>query len=154
MTMADRIVVLQSGRIEQVGPPLDLYDRPANVFVAEFIGSPSMNLIPASVSGSSLRLEEGGSIDLPAGLQVADGKKVLIGKRPEEIVLAADGLTAQVLNIDPTGSESVVDLTLHGRSLTLVLRERPQFRVGDQITIGMENGATHLFDSETGLRIG
>ncbi|EAR52133.1 ABC transporter, ATP-binding protein [Oceanicola granulosus HTCC2516] len=153
MTMADRIVVLQAGRIEQVGAPLELYDRPANAFVAEFIGSPSMNLIPARASGGQLQIDGGGAAALPAAAAVPDGARVRIGKRPEEIRPAAGGLPARVENIDPTGSESVVDLTMAGRPLTMVLRERPTFDVGDEIAVTFDNGATHFFDEASGRRL-
>ncbi|MGZ9812553.1 ABC transporter ATP-binding protein [Pseudoroseicyclus sp. H15] len=153
MTMADRIVVLQAGRIEQVGAPLDLYDNPANAFVAGFIGSPSMNFIPATVTNGALRLGGGQSVPVPAASSLAEGAKVLIGKRPEEIEIVPEGIPARVDNIDPTGSESVIDLNVNDQLVTLVLRERATFGVGDTIHIGLASGATHLFDAETGQRL-
>ena len=153
MTMADRIVVLQGGRVEQMGTPLELYDRPANSFVAQFIGSPAMNLIEATARGGMLFV--GG---LPSGISappsLADGGKVLIGKRPEEIVLGTDGpLSAEVTNIEPTGSETFVELTLEGRPVSAVMRSRPDFTVGSVQKLKLDTGAVHLFDTASGGRI-
>ena len=153
MTMADRIIVLQGGRVEQMGTPLELYDRPANSFVAQFIGSPAMNLFEATAKGGMLFV--GG---LPSGISappsLADGAKVLIGKRPEEIVLGADGpLSAEVTNIEPTGSETFVELMLDGRPVSAVMRSRPDFTVGSVQKLKLDTGAVHLFDTASGGRI-
>ena len=148
--MADRIVVMQSGRIEQIGSPLELYDRPANAFVAQFIGSPAMNLFAATAGNGQLILQNGQPAGLAAPTGVRDGQKVLIGKRPEEIVLSSDGnLEAVVENIEPTGSETFIELKLGEQIVSAVLRERPWFEVGSRQKLSLATGAVHIFDAES-----
>ncbi len=112
MTMADKIVVMDDGRIEQIGSPLELYDRPRNVFVARFIGSPAMNLVQGTVRcGEGLIVEVNG-YRLPVGAEseAGDGQTVTYGIRPEHLDLADDGFPAQVSVVEPTGSETLVFL--------------------------------------------
>jgi len=155
MTMADRIVVMQAGRIEQIGTPLELYDRPANAFVAQFIGSPAMNLFPATVSAGQLVLQGGQASGLATPAGVKDGQKLLIGKRPEEIALGPEGsLEATVENIEPTGSETFLELKLGSQLVSAVLRERPWFEVGSSQKLSLSKGAIHVFDADSGQRIG
>ncbi|WP_127523258.1 sn-glycerol-3-phosphate ABC transporter ATP-binding protein UgpC [Mesorhizobium sp. Z1-4] len=154
MTMADRIVVMNNGVIEQIGAPLEIYDRPANVFVAQFIGSPAMNLFLARVRSGAFVLEDGlaTGISAPAGL--AEGHKVTIGIRPEEIGVTADGqLVGTVENIEPTGSETFVEIRFGGQTVSVVLRERPAFGIGAQQALVLAKGAVHIFDRETGARL-
>ncbi|KQR77648.1 ABC transporter ATP-binding protein [Rhizobium sp. Leaf341] len=154
MTMADRIVVMQAGRIEQIGTPLELYDRPANAFVAQFIGSPAMNLFAATAQGGALVLEGGVPTGLAAPAGAQDGQPLLIGKRPEEISIGTgEGMQALVENIEPTGSETFIELTANGQHITAVLRERPQFDVGSRQTVSLLRGAVHLFDAKSGRRV-
>lgn len=154
MTMADRIVVMQNGRIEQIGTPLELYDRPANAFVAQFIGSPAMNLFSTVMKNGTLTLANGNPIGIVAPSGVHDGQKVLIGKRPEEIdVVAENGLEAAVENVEPTGSETFVEMALDGRMISVVLRERPRFEVGSRQHLSLTRGAIHFFDEKSGIRI-
>ncbi len=152
MTMADKIVVMQAGRIEQVGAPLELFDRPANVFVAGFIGSPSMNLLAGKVSGGAV-VVEGASLPLPAGAKVADGQAVLYGVRPEHFDLAAGGFEAQVKVVEPTGSETMVFLRFGEREVVALFRDRHNFRPGDTLTLRPRENMVHLFDPQTGQRI-
>ncbi|RYG99921.1 MAG: sn-glycerol-3-phosphate ABC transporter ATP-binding protein UgpC [Alphaproteobacteria bacterium] len=155
MTMADRIVVMQSGRIEQVGTPLELYDRPANAFVAQFIGSPAMNLFPAVVADGGLVLAGRRPTGIRAPADARPGQKILVGKRPEEIDIGAEtGLEATVTNIEPTGSETFLEMLMDGKSISVVLRDRPQFDVGSRQKLSLSRGAIHLFDEESGKRIG
>ncbi|MBO9123987.1 MULTISPECIES: ABC transporter ATP-binding protein [unclassified Rhizobium] len=154
MTMADRIVVMQAGKIEQVGSPLELYDRPANAFVAQFIGSPAMNLFPAVARSGDLVLQTGKGTGLKAPAGVREGQTVLIGKRPEEIALVAEGeLGAVVENIEPTGAETFVEARLGDQLVSVVLRERPQFDIASRQYLSLAKGSVHLFDQETGRRI-
>ena len=154
MTMADRIVVMQAGRIEQIGTPLALYDRPMNTFVAQFIGSPAMNLFEARFKGGELVLESGEPTGLKGPVGLKEGKRVIIGKRPEEIRLSSDGhIRAEVENIEPTGSETFIETRSGDRSTLIVLRERPTFRTGDTRYLHLEFGMTHYFDAETRIRI-
>ena len=154
MTMADRIVVMQAGRIEQIGSPLELYDRPANAFVAQFIGSPAMNLFPATVQGAELALAGGASSGIAAPTNLPEGHEVLIGKRPEEIRLASEGpLQTSVENIEPTGSETFVELRFGDQPLSVVLRDRPDFDIGASQALQLHHGASHIFDRKTGERL-
>jgi multiple sugar transport system ATP-binding protein len=142
MTMADRIVVLKDGRVEQVGAPLELYDRPANTFVAGFIGSPAMNLLD----------------DLPAGaapwLRAApDGKDVVYGVRPEHITLTTAGEPAKVVLVEPTGPETQVTIRMGDQDVLAVIRERSSLRPGYMARVSIDPVRIHLFDRETGERI-
>ena len=150
MTMADRIVVMRDGRIAQMGAPLELYDRPANVFVAGFIGSPSMNLIEGVATGG--RFEATGvSVPLPAG--AAEGRKVTLGVRPEHLVLSDTGIATVVVVVEPTGSETHLVLRAGGRELVAVSRDRLSYTPGQAVTLAPVPGMMHLFDTETGDRI-
>ncbi|MEO6299604.1 MAG: TOBE domain-containing protein, partial [Paracoccaceae bacterium] len=151
MTMADRIVVMRDGRISQVGAPLELYDAPANVFVAGFIGSPSMNLIKGTVGTSGTFEGEGLSLPLPSNL--APGRKVTYGVRPEHLILTATGLAATVVVVEPTGSEIHLVLRAGDQELTAVIRERQVFQPGQTLYVTPSAGMVHLFDTDTGERI-
>ena len=154
MTMADRIVVMQSGRIEQIGTPLELYDRPANMFVAQFIGSPAMNLFSTVVTDGGLVLADGHAIGIAPPGNVRPGQKIIVGKRPEEIDLVQhSALEATVENVEPTGSETFAEMSFHGRMISLVLRDRPNLEIGSRQHLSLTRGAIHFFDEETGLRI-
>ncbi|MEL6168713.1 MAG: sn-glycerol-3-phosphate ABC transporter ATP-binding protein UgpC [Pseudomonadota bacterium] len=155
MTMADKIVVLQAGRIEQVGSPLDLYDRPVNTFVASFIGSPSMNLLEGT-----LKRDGGLSIDLgdvrvplPEAAPGQDGQRVVLGVRPEHLELADTGLPATVSVVEPTGSETHVVSHFNGAELTAVFRERHSFQSGQNIRLSPAADHLHLFDAASGARL-
>jgi multiple sugar transport system ATP-binding protein len=157
MTMADRIVVMREGHIAQAGAPLELYDRPANVFVAGFIGSPAMNLLAGTVKRTAAGpVVAAGGADLPvADLPgLADGRRVLYGIRPEHLDLGADGLAATVAVIEPTGSETHVVLRFCGRDLTAVFRERHAFQPGQTVHLQPRRDMAHLFDEASGDRIG
>ena len=154
MTMADRIVVMQAGRIEQIGTPLELYDKPNNVFVAQFIGSPAMNLFPAVFKDGEVFLQgnEPTGLSGPAGLR--NGQKLQIGKRPEEIRLAGEGpIKVSVENIEPTGSETFVEALRGDKPVSIVLRYRPEFSIGAVCSLVLSEGATHYFDAESGMRL-
>ena len=151
MTMADKIVVLNGGRIEQIGAPLDLYDRPANLFVAGFIGSPSMNFIPGTIRPDGFAAE-GIVLPLPEGVDGA-GKQAIYGIRPEHFALSPDGLAAEVLVVEPMGSETQVTMKLGATQIIGVFRERVAAAPGEAIGVAPEISLVHLFDAETGARI-
>jgi multiple sugar transport system ATP-binding protein len=153
MTMADKIVVMHDGIIEQMGAPLDLYDKPANLFVAAFIGSPSMNLLKGKILASGFETE--GGVVWPVGQHPADsnGKAAVFGIRPEHIHLDANGLEAEVVVIEPMGSETQVVVRCGGQNLTCVFRERITAKPGETIRITPDTSVTHLFDAATGKRL-
>ncbi|MCC7321673.1 MAG: sn-glycerol-3-phosphate ABC transporter ATP-binding protein UgpC [Rubellimicrobium sp.] len=152
MTMADRIVVMNGGHIAQMGAPLELYDRPANVFVAGFIGSPSMNLIEGTVQGSEVVVD--GGLRLPlGGLRADEGRRVTWGVRPEHLTLGTGGVAAQIAVVEPTGAEIHLIARAGGRDIVAVTRERADFAPGQQITLAPMPGLVHLFDAATGNRI-
>ena len=154
MTMADRIVVMNGGIIEQIGTPLDLYDEPANTFVAEFIGSPSMNLIEGRTESGRFVAADGTSVGLEHAATVEDGREVKLGVRPEHFVLDEGGLEGEIVTVEPTGSETQVTMRLAGKEVVAVFRERVSGRPGDVLRVTPAPDKLHLFSSETGLRLG
>jgi multiple sugar transport system ATP-binding protein len=152
MTMADRIVVMQGGRIEQVGAPLDLYDRPANTFVAGFIGSPAMNMLPGVVRGGAVEVA-GMRLPLPLGMAVAEGREVIWGIRPEHLAAGSEGLRGTVAVVEPTGSETHVVLRSEGAEVVAMFRDRVAFRPGDALVLAPEVAKVHLFDKGSGVRL-
>ena len=152
MTMADKIVVMQDGHIEQIGSPLDLYDNPINRFVASFIGSPAMNLIDGVLRLNGTASIEIGDVRLPvpARNSLKEGQPVTLGARPEHLNLSDTGLPVTVAVVEPTGSETHVIGHLSGKDITAVFRERHDFKPGEQITLAPDPTHIHLFDAETG----
>ncbi len=156
MTLADRIVVLNAGRIEQVGSPLELYDSPETLFVAGFIGSPSMNFITGKVSLDavpSIVTEDGVSLPLPAIAGLEAGRAVTYGFRPEHLSINPAGIAANVVVIEPTGSETQVNVRIGSIPITAVFRDRVEFRPGDIISLLPDNMRAHVFDTQTGERL-
>ncbi len=156
MTMADRIVVMRDGIVEQVGAPLELYDTPANLFVAGFIGSPAMNLIEGKVAANGklsvvsdgLNLEVGGAPD------VSEGQSVVYGVRPEHIELTNEGgIPATIAVVEPTGPETQLVLRLGKSEILAVVRERMSFKPGQNVHIRPRTDMVHMFDKETGRRL-
>jgi multiple sugar transport system ATP-binding protein len=156
MTMADRIVVMHDGIVEQIGAPLDVYDNPDNLFVAGFIGSPAMNFLPGKISGNGSGQFEGpGGIHLPLAKAPngAAGRPAIYGVRPEHFTLADDGAEAVIQIVEPTGSEIQVSAKLGGEDIIAVFRERHQFKPGDKVRLRPDAGQIHLFDETTGRRL-
>jgi multiple sugar transport system ATP-binding protein len=157
MTMADKIVVMRDGVVEQTGDPLTLYDRPVNTFVAGFIGSPAMNMIPgtAHVAGGAaqVRFGDGVTLPLPSGTRAADGQGVLYGIRPEHCALASAGLPVEIVVVEPTGADTQLYCRFDGRELTATLRDRTDCRAGDRIHLTPDLGRAHLFDAASGQRL-
>ncbi len=152
MTMADKIVVMHAGRVEQVGAPLDLYDRPANQFVAGFIGSPAMNFLNGNVRGGMCEVN-GVRLPLPAGTSGAEGRPVVYGIRPEHWELSGDGVPAVVRVTEPTGSETQVMARVGDTPVTCAFRERVTAKPGETIHIVPAPHQVHLFDQQTGMRL-
>ncbi|SON58018.1 sn-glycerol-3-phosphate import ATP-binding protein UgpC [Hartmannibacter diazotrophicus] len=155
MTMADKIVVMHDGEVEQIGAPLDLYDRPANLFVAGFIGSPSMNFLHGRLDETDpgrFLTKGGASLPLIARPGKAGGGELVYGLRPEHVRLGGD-IPVEVVVVEPTGSETQVVVRLGADEITCVFRERIAARPGETLQLSVDAGATHLFDAETGRRI-
>jgi multiple sugar transport system ATP-binding protein len=152
MTMADRIVVMHGGIVEQIGSPLELYDRPANLFVAGFIGSPSMNILKGRLDGGSFVTEEGTRVAVN-GAAARGNEPITLGIRPEHLRLDPQGLPAEIVTVEPMGSETQVAMRLAGHDLIGVFRERILNAPGEILKIGVETDHIHLFDAETGKRL-
>ncbi|EPX76595.1 ABC transporter ATP-binding protein [Salipiger mucosus] len=155
MTMADKIVVMRGGHVEQIGSPMTLYDAPANVFVAGFIGSPAMNLLTGRIGadGRSFELAGGGTIRFDAPLGAAAGREVILGIRPEDVTLAEDGSPATIKLIEPTGADLHVNLDVSGTEVTAVFHERLSIEEGQAVALAVPAERVHLFDPETEARI-
>lgn len=151
--MADKIVVMNSGNVEQIGAPLELYDRPANLFVAGFIGSPAMNFLQGKIEGGAFRAGDA-TLPLPGGSggNGSDGKPAVYGVRPEHFQLNPSGLPATVHVVEPTGSETQVVAEFAGTSIICAFRERISAKPGETIRIAPDPALVHLFDAATGQR--
>jgi len=158
MTMADRIVVLDGGRVAQIGRPLELYDRPANLFVAGFIGSPGMNLLRGRLrrEGGAAAVEVNGTrLPVPATVGGADGSEVVFGVRPEHLGLttAPDSVAVAVKVVEQTGIDSLVFADFAGNELCALFRERQSLTPGQPIRLRPQPEAIHLFDAASGARL-
>jgi multiple sugar transport system ATP-binding protein len=151
MTMADRIAVMNEGRIEQLGEPLELYDRPANLFVAQFIGSPAMNVFEGILRGNTV--EALGHKWPAAASGGQEGQAVKYGIRPEHIDLGGGAIEAEVVVVEPMGAETELVLQVGGQSLTVVTHGRASYGPGDKIHIAPQVKQAHLFDAASGTRI-
>jgi multiple sugar transport system ATP-binding protein len=156
--MGDQIVVMRDGRIEQTGSPLELYDRPANTFVAGFIGSPAMNFLPGTLrragGQASVQLADGTALPAPAGAAGDDGQPVIFGTRPEHLSLGSGGgIPTQVVVVEPTGADTFVSCRHQGSELSVVFRERHAFAPGSTIHLQPDLSRAHLFDAQSGRRL-
>jgi multiple sugar transport system ATP-binding protein len=152
MTMADKIVVMRDGVIEQVGAPLELFDSPANLFVAQFIGSPSMNLVQG-IAGDEGIDAQGAILPITGKHQVKIGQSVVYGIRPEHLDLADDGIECTVAVVEPTGSETMVVVRFGEQEMVALFRERHVFKPGQVVKLRPRARDAHLFDRGTGNRI-
>jgi multiple sugar transport system ATP-binding protein len=158
MTMADRIVVMRDGVVEQVGAPLEVYGKPANVFVAGFTGASAMNLIEGEICAGKSSLElgmpDGSRLPFPANLDLSVGQKVIYGIRPEYFMIAADGSAVTVVVAELTGSETQVVARMGDKEVLAVIRERIDVAAGSQLNLKPDIRSIHIFDGDTGQRIG
>lgn len=158
MTMADRIVVLRDGIVEQTGTPTELYDRPVNTFVAAFIGSPSMNLLAGDVAGNTVHYKDGSVITLPDHHQLAASSQVTVGVRPEDFTIVASGtpgsVQAEVSVSEFTGADTQLVCKANGQDVVVVLHERVKVQPGDKLGLIADSAKLHLFDTATGQRLG
>ena len=156
MTMADRIVVLKDGVIEQQGTPLELYDRPRNAFVAGFIDSPAMNFIPGQLhlDGPARVVTDDGLV-LPLGSrpQAEHGTRVVLGTRPEHFRLDESGVASEVLVVEPTGSETQIAARFGGHDIIAAFRDRVDARPGDRLFLSTLPTRAHVFDAASGSRL-
>ncbi|MFD1981619.1 ABC transporter ATP-binding protein [Mesorhizobium newzealandense] len=150
MTMADKIVVMNGGVVEQFGAPLDLYDRPANLFVAQFIGSPSMNILEGHAASDSFVAADGTAFPLQQAGHT--GTAVSYGIRPEHLRLSDSGVPAVVEVVEPTGSETLVVTTAGRNTLSALVRERAHVVPGQRVFLAPDLAQIHLFD-QRGKRV-
>jgi multiple sugar transport system ATP-binding protein len=156
MTMADKIVVMHDGRVEQIGAPLELYDRPGNMFVAGFIGSPAMNFFSGTIGQNGSAAFEGpAGVRLPLAAAPPDsaGRPAVYGVRPEHFTIANEGIEADIQVVEPTGSETQLVAKLGGQEVLAVFRERYQFKPGERVRLKPQASLVHLFDPATGKRL-
>jgi multiple sugar transport system ATP-binding protein len=153
MTLADRIVVLNKGRIEQIGTPSELYENPANLFVASFIGSPEMNLIKGRIDNGAFIAEQGLRLPLPREARIGDRQGVVYGIRPQHIAVGGSHAKAKVQVVEPTGEAQEIILTADGVDLMAEIREQPPFKPDQEVNLEIMVRKVHLFDAQSGARI-
>jgi multiple sugar transport system ATP-binding protein len=155
MTMADKIVVMHDGIVEQIGKPLELYDRPNNLFVASFIGSPAMNLLKGGIGGEGAPAFVGAggiSVPLSSARGAANGAPVVLGIRPEHLKLSENGFPVTITVVEPTGAEvQIIGRTPGGEDVVANFRDRHDFEPGQ--TVRLSADLIHLFNGETGQRL-
>jgi multiple sugar transport system ATP-binding protein len=153
MTMADRIVVMRAGRIEQIGGPLELYDRPDTLFVAQFIGSPTMNVFRGKAKpnggGYCMETEDGTYFSLPADARVEEGQPIILGVRPEHLYIAAQGMRCEIELTEPLGREVLLYGKIGGSPICVAPGGRPPIAAGAQVGLAYSTENTCVFDSAT-----
>ena len=167
MTMADKIVVMNGGHVEQIGSPLELYDFPANLFVAGFIGSPAMNflhgMLETTPEGRAVRIAPDCAVSIDP-TQQPDGREVILGIRPEHLIIKssqpnganaseASGIEADVIVTEPTGADTQIFCRVAGKEVVAISRERHLFSPATRIRLDAQSGKTCLFDGDTGQRL-
>ena len=155
MTLAHRMIVMNAGRAEQVGSPMEVYENPATRFVAGFIGSPSMNFLAGKGAGAGkVALGHGGIVRFAEG-QVETGREVVVGIRPEHLSLAAPdaGIAGEVVVVEPTGADTQVVCRAGGQDVIAVIKDRVACRAGDQIGLVPDPVKAHVFDAASGARL-
>ena len=157
MTMADRIVLMKDGAIEQVGTPDELYDKPASRFAADFIGSPTMNFVSGEVvanGGAPVFVGAGFELSLPQGVSATPGQKLIGGMRPADLVLSNDGkIVGELLLSEKTGADLNLHLKIDGKDFVATASRDVALNPGDRVSLKLANEKLHIFDEETGKRI-
>ncbi len=164
MTMADRIVVMNAGNIEQIGSPLELYDKPVNQFVAGFLGSPTMNFLKGAVQqndGKSFFVPNGDhkiNINLPDADSTTTEGPIVLGARPQHIFLSSNSTNSNAINavvrvVEQTGSETITVVDFLGEEVIMQSPERQLFKPGDHVLLEFSTPELHLFDAESGARL-
>ena len=159
MTMADRIVVMHDGIIEQIGTPLELFDHPGNLFVAQFIGSPSMNVLKGTLrvaDGGTWVEAQGHRWPVNALAKAGDGHAVAYGVRPTDITVSTTGtgIPAKVVVVEPTGAETELLLEVGDSRVIVVMHGRTAAQPDDVIHLEIDASKAHVFDDATGARLG
>ena len=151
--MADRIVVMHDGLIEQIGTPLELFDRPRNLFVAQFIGSPAMNMFAGTLQGGAVEAL-GARWPFPAEVTGGSaGQAVHYGIRPTDLALAAAGIAARVVVVEPTGAETELLLDIGGQQVVLVMHGRTDVQPEQTVHLAVDADKAHVFAAATGQRL-
>ena len=158
MTMADKIVVMRDGIVEQTGGPLDLYDRPVNTFVAGFIGSPAMNMIPGTArhAGGAHNVDFGDGVAAAGALGRAGcrtARRCCSACGPSIARSGDSGLPVQVVVVEPTGADTQLYCRFNGQEVTATIGDRADCRPGDRINLAPDLRRAHLFDAATGSRL-
>jgi sn-glycerol 3-phosphate transport system ATP-binding protein len=159
MTLADRMVIMNKGTIEQIGTPEEIYDHPASVYVAGFIGSPAMNFLSGTVRGAeaAIRLGNEGRIDIASGrARALDGRLVQIGLRPENLTMVAPGagtVTGQFEFAEELGSGRLYHFQFEDLTLTVVSAHKHRFALGQAVGLAMDPAHVHIFDGTSGTRL-
>ena len=153
MTMADRIVVMHDGVVEQIGTPLELFDMPGNLFVAQFIGSPAMNVFPGTWRGGAVEAL-GARWPLPIGTTGGrEGLAVQYGIRPTDLSLAPTGIPAKVIVVEPTGAETELLLEVGDQRIVLVMHGRTAAQPDETVYLNVNAAKAHVFDAGDGKRL-
>jgi multiple sugar transport system ATP-binding protein len=154
MTLADRIIVLDGGRIQQQGSPMELYRQPSNIFVAGFIGSPAMNFIDATFEHGKARLSDGTVLTLPP-VRAEEGRKLVIGVRPETILLGEgeNKIDFKVAMVEPTGAQTHLHLSAAEMSVVAVVDSALETKVGSLLPASLPASGLHVFDRNDGMRL-
>jgi len=155
MTLAQRMIVMNAGRAEQIGTPMEVYENPATVFVAGFIGSPAMNFLPGRAEGGGRIVLDGGGA-IASGVNVSDGRKITIGVRPEHLTPCAPSaanLVGSVEMIEALGADTLIHVAASGGSIIARLPQGAPATVGEPIALAAVPARVYLFDSESGARI-
>ena len=155
MTLAHRMIVMNAGRVEQIGAPMEVYDHPASVFVAGFIGSPAMNFLPGKVQGKTLDIGDGLAVPLPASLSASaqDGDQITFGIRPEHLQIASSGLPLMVDSAEALGADSLIHGKLGAHALVLRCDGHAQYAPGARLSLTPTADKTYFFDTASGKRI-
>ena len=156
MTLAQRMIVMNAGRAEQIGAPMEVYDNPATMFVAGFIGSPAMNFLPGKVNGGALNLAEGVSVSLPVAVRekANDGDAITLGVRPEHIQVTTGGMPFRVENAEALGADSLVHGVIAGALCVVRVDGHSRHANGEMLRVTPAADKRYFFDSVSGARVG
>jgi multiple sugar transport system ATP-binding protein len=160
MTMADRIVLLRDGHVEQIGKPLDLYDHPTSVFVAQFLGSPTMNILSGRVkkgtSSDMVETSDGLTLPLPLDAQTEEGQPIILGLRAEHLTISNDGIPCKIHLTEPLGREILLYGTIGQTSVCIAPGNRPAITRGETVSLRYDTNSACVFDqqSERSIRRG